>query len=63
MRHGDFVRPVKVDVGLTDGVMTEIASGTLTEGSEVVLGQAQQGEEDPSATPFLPQLKNDKVKK
>jgi HlyD family secretion protein len=61
VRQGDFVRPVRVSLGLTDGVITEIASSALDVGSEVVLGQVQQDEE--TSTPFLPQIKNDKAKK
>src|SRR5262249_8543062 len=38
-----FVRPVKVRIGLTDGGMTEIVSGDLTEGMAVVTGLARKG--------------------
>jgi HlyD family secretion protein len=60
VKQGDFVRPVAVDVGLTDGVTTEIMGAELREGSEVVLGQVQPDEE--VSTPFLPKIKNDKAK-
>ncbi|MBV8075736.1 MAG: hypothetical protein JO284_05050, partial [Planctomycetaceae bacterium] len=59
VKQGDFVRPVVVDVGLTDGVTTEIMGAEPGEGSEVVLGQVQPDEE--VSTPFLPKLKNDKA--
>ena len=65
VRAGEFVRPVEVKVGLTDGLKTEIAAGgDLIEGSDVVVGQSQ-GEEDEggTASPFLPKIKNAKAKK
>ena len=57
----EFVRPVPVEIGLTDGVQTEV-SGDIDEDTAVVVGQAQQSGADEGATPFLPQLKNDKAK-
>ena len=38
IKQGDLVGPVKVRVGLSDGVMTEISGGGLTEGAEIVVG-------------------------
>jgi HlyD family secretion protein len=58
-----FVRPVPVSVGLSDGVMVEVAGDGLKEGTEVVIGQSAEDEAEGSATPFLPQIKNDKVAK
>ena len=43
VRRGDeFVKPIKVDLGLTDGVNTEILSGDLKDVSEVVIGLDQR---------------------
>jgi HlyD family secretion protein len=63
VKHGDFVLPVSVEVGLTDGVHTEVSGENIREGIEVVIGQAQADNPEDGATPFLPQLKNDKAKK
>ena len=71
-RAGEFVRPVETQVGLTDGVRTEVeAGGDLIDGSQVVIGQAQAGEAgDEAATtgpgaksPFLPDIKRRSNKK
>jgi HlyD family secretion protein len=68
VKKGDFVRPVKVSVGLTDGVSTEVTCEDLKDGSEVVIGlvQSDNGEGTGGGavdSPFLPKIKNDKVKK
>jgi HlyD family secretion protein len=69
VRQGEFVRPIAVVAGLSDGVSTEIAiedearGASLTEGTEVVLGLVQRESEDEAgASPFLPKIKNDKAK-
>lgn len=54
------LRPLKVTVGLNDGVSTEIVSGDLREGMEVVTGATQVAVADAQETdanggsPFLP---------
>jgi HlyD family secretion protein len=61
---GDFVRPVAVRAGLSDGSVTEIElqrddgpDNGLTEGTSVVLGLLQQGSDNVRAsTPFLPKF-------
>ncbi len=66
VRAGEFVRPVEARVGLSDGVRTEVAAGgDLIEGTNVVVGVTQGGEDesDATASPFLPKLKNEKAKK
>jgi HlyD family secretion protein len=52
---GGFVRPVKVRVGLSDGVKTEIVGGEVREGDAVVVGESAQPEGDASS-PFTPKL-------
>ncbi|HEY3243449.1 MAG TPA: efflux RND transporter periplasmic adaptor subunit [Phycisphaerae bacterium] len=55
---GTFVRPVAVRVGLTDGLNSEIESGALDEGREVVIGEAAPGAAAGAAdtkNPFIPQ--------
>ena len=58
--EGAFVRPVHVQVGLTDGMFTEVSGKAITEGMRVVTGEAKrqpagsetQGEDK---NPFMPQ--------
>jgi HlyD family secretion protein len=54
---GAFVRPVRVEIGLTDGVLTAITASDLQQGVEVVTGVEMQRERSNSGTPFLPQYK------
>ncbi len=61
VKHGEFVRPIPVEIGLTDGIHTEVV-GDIEEDTAVVVGQLQLAGSDDAASPFLPQLKNDKAK-
>ncbi|HEX2972675.1 MAG TPA: efflux RND transporter periplasmic adaptor subunit [Tepidisphaeraceae bacterium] len=58
VQQGNYVRPIPVRTGITDGLMTEIQSDQLQEGSVVVLSEQQPGAANPSGTtnPFMPQL-------
>ena len=38
IQDGQFVRPIAVQVGLSDGVMTEIIAGDVKEGMEIIVG-------------------------
>jgi HlyD family secretion protein len=54
-----FVQPVHVNVGLTDGIVTEVESRDLAEGMQAVVGEAiPEGKTSPVAeqNPFTPQL-------
>ena len=56
-----LVRPIAVKVGLSDGVTTEITSGDLAEGTEVVVGETRV----PRVTmklPFLPKIGKNQAK-
>jgi HlyD family secretion protein len=62
---GGFVQPVSVQVGLSDGVKTEVSGPSVQEGMLVIVGEetAGSGQETPSGTastettnPFLPKL-------
>src|SRR5262249_16765594 len=44
VEDGGFVRPVKVHIGLSDGLNTEIVSGDLQEGDAVVIGESRTAE-------------------
>lgn len=51
-----LVRPVEVGVGMTDGATTEIVSDTLTEGTEVVVGETEEHTDGSATNPFMPKL-------
>ena len=54
---GDRVRPLRVQLGLTDGALTEVAGETLTEGLEIVTGQQSRAAESSATTnPFAPKI-------
>ncbi len=60
VHEGAFVRPVHVNIGLTDGMLTEVSGNAITEGMQVVTGETKRqpagsqtrGEEK---NPFMPQ--------
>ncbi|HEV3416866.1 MAG TPA: HlyD family efflux transporter periplasmic adaptor subunit [Pirellulales bacterium] len=52
IQEGQSVRPVNVEIGLSDGATTEIAGGDLKEGARVVVGED-------SPNPFAPHVKKD----
>jgi HlyD family secretion protein len=57
--QGNFVRPVKVKTGLTDGTLTEVGGADLSEAMNVVVGeQSSQATADAGggASPFTPQF-------
>lgn len=57
IQDGGFVRPVVVKVGLSDGSMTEVQGDHLSEGTEVVVGEAMRGTGTAQTTnPFTPQF-------
>jgi len=62
VKQGDLVGPVIVRVGLSDGVMTEISGGGLTEGAEIVVG-ANRADSDPDALSILPHTWSEPKKK
>jgi HlyD family secretion protein len=57
--QGDQVLPVQVRAGLTDGTLTEVESGELKEGTQVVVSEAEKPENGKRASggsPFTPQF-------
>ena len=59
VEQGKFVRPVHVNVGLTDGTSTEVEGKDLREGTPVVVGEAgREPAAEPNAerSPFTPQI-------
>jgi HlyD family secretion protein len=53
---GDFVRPISVQIGLSDGISTEIVKGDVRDGTEVVVGEAHQNGGEGTTNPFTPKL-------
>ncbi|HMK75552.1 MAG TPA: efflux RND transporter periplasmic adaptor subunit [Thermodesulfobacteriota bacterium] len=59
VEQGEFVRPVRVNAGLTDGTSTEVEGKDLTEGMRVVVGEATRevaGGASADRSPFTPQI-------
>jgi HlyD family secretion protein len=55
--RGEFVEPLRVKTGLTDGTLTAVKGDGLTEGLEVVTGlQTQAAGQSGTANPFIPQF-------
>jgi len=56
--EGQYVKPIKVRLGPTDGSMTEIESRNLQEGIQIVVGEQEKEEQGEGTTgsPFTPQL-------
>jgi HlyD family secretion protein len=54
--EGPFVRPLKVRVGVSDGVMTEIVGGELRAGTRVVAGETAADSSADSKNPFARKL-------
>jgi HlyD family secretion protein len=54
LKDGDYVRPLDVSIGATDGVNTAITGDTLQEGAQVVTGTVVAGTETTESNPFLP---------
>ncbi|HLX62810.1 MAG TPA: efflux RND transporter periplasmic adaptor subunit [Planctomycetota bacterium] len=56
VEDGKFLKPIRVRLGITDGVNTEIKSDELKEDMQLVVGRQMQGAADASGTtnPFQP---------
>jgi HlyD family secretion protein len=54
MKDGDFVRPVRVKAGTTDGVNTAVTGDGLRDGTAVVIGESASSSEAATSNPFLP---------
>jgi HlyD family secretion protein len=57
VQYGEQVKPLKVNVGITNGSMTEISGNEIKEDIEVIIGQntAEKGATD-TTNPFTPQF-------
>ncbi|MHC1728470.1 MAG: efflux RND transporter periplasmic adaptor subunit [Syntrophobacteraceae bacterium] len=58
VQNGNFVSPIPVRVGMSDGTATEIQSDQIKEGIQVVLGEQRKETSEPSqaASPFAPKI-------
>jgi HlyD family secretion protein len=56
VRDGEFVRPISVIVGLSDGTNTEIRGEGANEGTEVIVSEAIQSSGDDATNPFTPRF-------
>lgn len=56
VKDGDFVRPLEVTLGTSDGANTAIVAAGLQEGEEVVTGEAVAGAQSDVSNPFLPKI-------
>jgi HlyD family secretion protein len=54
--QGEYVRPVKLRLGLTDGARTEVLGGDLEEGQAVVTGEALRDGTGDGGNPFAPKV-------
>jgi len=55
--EGDFVRPVRVGLGASDGSSTAVSSEGLTEGQEVVVGEVAKAAQSNDRNPFMPPVR------
>jgi HlyD family secretion protein len=54
LKEGEFVRPVEVKVGTSDGVDTAVTADNLREGEAVVTGETTGPEQGGTQNPFVP---------
>jgi len=63
VRDGDYVRPMAVRTGLSDGAQIELVDGEVQEGMEVVIGELpREAAGAATSNPFLPKLFGGKSK-
>jgi HlyD family secretion protein len=55
LTDGEFVRPVEVALGISDGTRTALTTGSVQEGDEVVIGENADSAQAGPRNPFLPQ--------
>jgi HlyD family secretion protein len=56
IKDGDFVRPIEVIAGTTDGANTAVTAEALREGQEVVTGETAASAQSDVKNPFLPKI-------
>ncbi|MHB9137858.1 MAG: efflux RND transporter periplasmic adaptor subunit [Victivallaceae bacterium] len=58
VQYGEQVKPLKVNIGITNGTMTEISGEDIKEDMEVITGQNTADKVASAANPFTPQIGN-----
>ncbi len=58
LRDGQFVRPMEVTAGISDGVNTSVTAKALRAGEEVVSGESAAGTQSALNNPFLPRRRH-----
>lgn len=56
LKDGDFVRPLEVKAGISDGANTSVTADGLQEGQEVVIGEVVANSQAATKNPFVPQI-------
>ena len=54
--EGNYVRPIPVKVGVSDGALTEVEGDGVKEGMEFITGEARKGGGDSTSNPFTPKM-------
>jgi HlyD family secretion protein len=57
VKEGEFVKPLSVKTGATDGANTVLLTDGLRDGEEVVTGEAIETAESGTKNPFIPQFR------
>jgi HlyD family secretion protein len=57
LKEGQFVKPVSVKPGATDGANTVLLADALHDGQEVVTGETADSAESSTKNPFIPQFR------
>jgi HlyD family secretion protein len=57
LKEGDFVRPLTVKAGATDGANTVLMAEALHDGQEVVTGESAESSQSGTHNPFIPQFR------
>jgi HlyD family secretion protein len=57
LRNGEFVRPLEVRIGISDGANTDVTADGLREGQEVVTGEIAATAQSDVKNPFLPAMR------
>ncbi len=57
LRDGQFVKPLEVKAGATDGANTVLLAAALADGQEVVTGEAVETGDSGTKNPFIPQFR------
>lgn len=55
VEQDDFVRPIAVRVGLSDGTYSEVSGEDISEGTEAAVGEIRADSGDSTTNPFMPQ--------